>query len=96
MPRLDGTRASAWRDLQSIVGQLTRLVRAEQRDELIAAFEQLTPEHREVLKLRYGDELGREEIAVVLGLSVSVVKSRLFEGMKKLREFTGPLPDPGD
>ena len=44
------------------------------------------PEHqREILQLRYTEELSRQEIAEVLGVSVPVVKSRLFEGVKKLK-----------
>ena len=49
------------------------------------ALEQLSNEQREVLLLRYGEGLGRDDIASILDEPVSVVKSRLFEGMKRLR-----------
>ena len=42
--------------------------------------------HREVLILRYFEDLDRGEIAEILELSESVVKSRLFEARRKLRE----------
>ncbi|MEM6568285.1 MAG: RNA polymerase sigma factor [Planctomycetota bacterium] len=71
----------------SRTGHLTRLVRAENEEELRERLERLTPEHREVLELRYGEDLGREEIAVVLDLAPSIVKSRLYEAMKRLRQM---------
>ena len=41
---------------------------------------------RETLRLRYVEGLSRAEIAEVIETTESVVKSRLFEGLKKLRE----------
>lgn len=70
---------------ESRTGHLTRLVNAENAEALRKRVDALSPEHREVLELRYGEDLGREEIAVVLDLAPSVVKSRLYEAMKKLR-----------
>lgn len=66
-------------------GHLTRLVRAEEAQRLVAALERLPEEFREALYLRYGEALSRDEIARLLDVSVSVVKYRLFEGLKKLR-----------
>ncbi len=70
----------------SRTGHLTRLVRMENEAELRARVEALTHDHREVLDLRYGEDLSREEIAHVLDLPPSVVKSRLYEAMKRLRD----------
>lgn len=72
--------------MDSEAGHLTRLVNAENEEAMRARVAALTPEHREVLELRYGEDLTREEIAQVLDLAPSVVKSRLYEAMKKLRE----------
>lgn len=69
----------------SRTGHLTRLVRLENEAELRERVMNLTPDHREVLDLRYGEDLGRDEIAHILDLPPSVVKSRLYEAMKKLR-----------
>ena len=76
---------------ESRTGHLTRLVRAEQRAALAAYLDEMSIEQREVLDLRYGEDLSRDEIAVVLGLEPSVVKSRLYEGMKRLREKAAML-----
>ncbi len=70
----------------AITGHLTRMVRDEMQVRLTEAFQRLTDEQREVLRLRYVEDLSRVEIAEVLELSEPLVKSRLFEGIKRLRE----------
>ncbi len=75
-------------------GPLTHLVREEQREALAEALASLPEAQREALLLRYGDGLARGEIAEVLGVQESVVKSRLFEGMERLRARL-PRPSQG-
>lgn len=72
--------------LEQLTGQLTKLVRHERQSRLGEIVQGLPESQREVLRLRYVEGLGRAEIAEVLDLTESVVKSRLFEGMKQLRE----------
>lgn len=69
-----------------LTGQLTRLIKDEAQSRLNEAFAALSDEQREVLRLRYGQDLTRTDIAEILELPESVVKSRLFEGLKKLRD----------
>ena len=45
----------------------------------------IAPYYREVLLLRFREELGLEEIAVVLGTPISTVKSRLYRGLEALK-----------
>ncbi len=45
----------------------------------------LQPLHREVLLLRYQDDLTYEEIAAVIGCSVGTVKSRLHHARRRLQ-----------
>ena len=68
-----------------LTGQLTRLVQDEQRSRVDELVRSLSEEQQEVLRLRYVEDLSRAEIAAVLEISESVVKSRLFEGLKRLR-----------
>ena len=67
-------------------GHLTRLIREEDGQDLAASLERLSPAQREAVYLRYIEDLPREEIAAVIGESVSVVKSRIYEGLSRLRE----------
>jgi RNA polymerase sigma factor (sigma-70 family) len=56
-----------------------------ERDELVAAFRQLAPVHREILALTFVQELSYQEAAQVLGVPVGTVKSRLSNAKKSLR-----------
>lgn len=53
------------------------------------ALEQLELKHREVIILKYFDDLTVTEIARVLDCPVGTVKTYLNKGLKKLREFVG-------
>ncbi|MCO6438807.1 MAG: sigma-70 family RNA polymerase sigma factor [Phycisphaerae bacterium] len=77
----------------SMTGNLTRLVRDEDKRIVIELVQRLPESQREVLRLRYVEGLSRAEIAEVLELSESVVKSRLFEGLQRLRNSTGSAQD---
>ena len=55
------------------------------RDELLAAFQQLGPVHREVLVLILVQDLSYEETATILAVPVGTVKSRLSNARKSLR-----------
>ncbi len=75
----------------ALTGQLTRMVNNETQARLAEAFAALSDEQREMLRLRYVEGLSRGEVAEVLDVSESLVKSRLFEGMKKLRDEAARL-----
>lgn len=67
-------------------GHLTRLVRQEERSRLGHLIGALPLGQREALRLRYAEGFSRSDIAYVLDVPESVIKSRLFEGLKRLRE----------
>src|SRR5262249_31764961 len=71
-------------------GPLTRLARDEGRARLADALASLPAAQRGAVALRYVDGLSRDEIAQVLGVSESIVKSRIHEGLEKLRAFRPP------
>jgi RNA polymerase sigma-70 factor (ECF subfamily) len=50
-----------------------------------ASVERLPAIYREVLLLRFQEELGLVEIATVLNAPLSTVKSRLYRGLEDLR-----------
>lgn len=74
-------------------GQLTRLVRTEQASQLSDMVRRLPDAQREVLRLRYVEGLSRGEISMVLDTPESIIKSRLFEGLKSLRDAASLLRD---
>lgn len=57
----------------------------EDRERIAAALLELDTLHREVLVLRFHEELSLEEIAKVTRAPLSTVKSRLYRGMAAIR-----------
>jgi RNA polymerase sigma-70 factor (ECF subfamily) len=58
----------------------------EQRQVVQTSLEKLPVVYREVLLLRFQEEMQLEEIGTVLNTPVSTVKSRLYRGLAALRE----------
>lgn len=65
------------------------IARIEDRDSLRAALEQLSPEEREAVALRFGGELSLKEIAAATGASTTTAEGRVYRGLRKLREALG-------
>ena len=65
-------------------GQL--LESREERERVQQAMESLTPEHREILVMKYMQEHRYEEIAALLGIPRGTVMSRLYHARTALRE----------
>ena len=59
----------------------------EESDRVVAALARLSAVYREVLLLRFQEELSLEEIAAVVAAPLSTVKSRLYRGLSELREM---------
>jgi RNA polymerase sigma-70 factor (ECF subfamily) len=84
--RRDGERLATGVDVAApVAGPLTRLVREEERASVGALLARLRDDELELLRLRYVDELARREIADLVELPESTVKSRLEEALRKLR-----------
>jgi len=54
---------------------------------LDSAMSQLSPIHREVLLLRYRDDMSYGEIALVLGAQIGTVRTRLHHAKRRLQEL---------
>ena len=59
----------------------------ERENQLKICLQKLSPELRELLVLRFHQELSFEVIAEITGLSQSAVKMRVYRGLKKIKEF---------
>jgi len=72
---------------------------AESRDtaaSLIRLLERLSPNQREVIRLKFQNDLSYQEIADITQLSVTNVGFILHTGLKKLREIVRSEPDFAD
>lgn len=70
---------------QRQTGHLTRLVNVELQERIEKLLTELPAHYAEALRLRYTEGLSRSEIAEVLGVTESTVKTNLFEGLQRLR-----------
>jgi RNA polymerase sigma-70 factor (ECF subfamily) len=61
------------------------LLQAESRQQVQASLAQLPVAYREVLLLRFQEEMQLDEIARIQGTPISTVKSRLYRGLEALR-----------
>jgi RNA polymerase sigma-70 factor (ECF subfamily) len=64
-----------------------RVMRGEQRDEILAAIDTLGEKHRLVVILRYYGGLSNEEIAQALNIPCGTVRSRLHVARRRLKEI---------
>jgi RNA polymerase sigma-70 factor (ECF subfamily) len=58
---------------------------SEDRDRLARALLKMEPLHREVLVLRFYEDLSLEEIAKVTSAPLSTIKSRLYRGLSSMK-----------
>jgi RNA polymerase sigma-70 factor (ECF subfamily) len=56
----------------------------------LAAMKELDDKSREVITMRFVDDLGPQEIAAITGESDNVISVRLHRGLKKLKEILEP------
>jgi RNA polymerase sigma-70 factor (ECF subfamily) len=73
-----------------------RLIRAELDDRVRAALLRLSERDREVLVLRYLEQLSTKETAAALGVSEGSVKVRHLRALKRLRSFLTREPGEGE
>lgn len=69
--------------------QMEALLQAEVRQRVGTALAQLTPEQQAVVELRFFQELKFEEIAAILEIPLSTIKSRLYAALEMLRMRLG-------
>jgi RNA polymerase sigma-70 factor, ECF subfamily len=62
-------------------------VSAEDAEQLHAALAKLSPEHREVMVLRFLEGMSYEHTAAVIGCELGTVKSRIHYAKRALRQI---------
>ena len=73
--------------IDETLGPEDQLIRSQNLDKLLQQIRSLKPIYRDVIQLRFFQELSHKEIATQLGLSLSNVKVRLLRAKKLLSEI---------
>ena len=73
--------------IDETLGPEDLLIRSQNLDKLLQQVRSLKPIYRDVIQLRFFQELSHKEMAIQLGLSMSNVKVRLLRAKKLLAEI---------
>ncbi len=73
--------------IDDTLGPEDQLIRSQNLDKLLQQVRSLKPIYRDVIQLRFFQELSHKEMATQLGLSLSNVKVRLLRAKKLLAEI---------
>ena len=74
---------------ETLAEKLAMSVRSEEPTQFAHWMSYLEPPERELVRLRFVDELSYEELAMALGVPLGTVKWRLFNARKKLSSVIG-------
>lgn len=58
----------------------------EEKEDIKNELDKLEPDVRGIIKLRFFEELSLKEIACITGMNVNTVKTKLYRGLKVLKE----------
>jgi RNA polymerase sigma-70 factor, ECF subfamily len=72
--------------------QMDLVFQGEQRTEVLKAIDGMNDDHKEILMLRYYDDLSYAEIAEVLEIKLGTVMSRLSRARGRLQEVIDGMP----
>src|SRR5690606_1156857 len=71
----------------------------EQQDQHIdirSSLDRINPDQKEAIELKYFHDLDYESIARITNVSVGTAKSRVFNGLRKLKKWYGGEQDEAD
>lgn len=77
-------------------GALDQLLSRERADRMLELVASLPVLFREIITLRFEEEMKLEEIAATLALPIGTVKTRLHRAMKALRQLFAESPKTGE
>ncbi len=66
---------------------------AQERERVLEAIKELSPEQRQAVELAFFSELSHTEIAEQLGIPLGTIKTRIRTALRRLRESLGELSD---
>jgi RNA polymerase sigma factor (sigma-70 family) len=93
MRKTDGEDERTWEPPDTAPSPRQRAEGRQGVEALAQALGEMSPDHREILMLRFADGLDYEEIATTLEVSIGTVKSRISRARRQLRGKMDPFLD---
>ena len=81
----ENTKSSTLKEMHTAETQAGELLRSEQQSCVLRALLHLQPDQQAVIELKFFQEMTFDEIAAVLSIPVSTIKSRLYSGLEILK-----------
>jgi RNA polymerase sigma-70 factor, ECF subfamily len=81
------------RDDASAADQVEQVFASERQEEILRAIDQMTEDHKEILLLRYYNDLSYAEISSTLDIKLGTVMSRLSRARARLLEVIEEQPE---
>ena len=78
--------------IASVSDPCEQIVREEERQRVRTALQELRPHDREILELRYLEQMDPGEVAATLNISVAAVNTRHFRAVQRLQVILGVEP----
>lgn len=69
------------------VDQKGDAIRGEEKAEIAKIMDQLEPEEREIVRLKYFEDVSNIEIADIMGISANHVGVKIYRSLKKLKQL---------
>jgi RNA polymerase sigma-70 factor (ECF subfamily) len=79
------TDVSTIKQMRVAETQVGQLLRSEERNRVLQAVSHLQPDQKAVIELKFFQEMTFDEIAAILSIPVSTIKSRLYSGLEVLK-----------
>lgn len=64
----------------------------EDHSEVYEAINDLSPETQHIVKLRFYEDMPLNEVAHIMNMNISTVKSKLYRGLKTLKKKMEDVP----
>lgn len=69
------------------INQFDQAVRKEEQDEIAKVLEELDSEEREIIRLKYFEEVSNIEIAEIMGVSPNNIGVKIYRTLKKVKQL---------
>ncbi|GGE61321.1 sigma-70 family RNA polymerase sigma factor [Priestia taiwanensis] len=78
-----------WEEINTHASTINPYTNSEHQMDIQMLLEQSNDQQKEAIQLKYFHDFDNQTIAKITNVSIGTVKSRIFQGLKKLRKYYG-------